>query len=688
MDTIPHTILETVAKLHKQLHHHNHLYHVLDDPIVSDSDYDQLFIKLKNLEADYPKLITPDSPTQRVGAKPVGSFAKINHTLPMLSLDNLFHDKDVVDFDRRVKEGLGLKTEEMVYVAEPKLDGVAVSIVYHNGVLKQAATRGDGKIGEDVTAQIRTLKTVPLKLQPSKNSPELLEIRGEVYMPLEGFQTFNKQAILNNEKPFSNPRNAAAGSLRQLDPNITSKRPLKFFCHGLGEVKGMENHTHHHTILEQFRAWGLPVCSEFQVVKGVEACLHFYQTLVKKRDKLPYEVDGVVYKVDDLSYQQRLGFVARAPRWAAAHKFPAEEVSTTVLGVDFQVGRTGSLTPVARLKPVQVGGVLVSNATLHNFQEMRRKDVRLMDTVIVRRAGDVIPEVVRVILQHRQETSEAIVPPTHCPVCGASVLQPEGDAIARCGGGLSCPAQKKEGIKHFVSRRAMNIEGLGDKFVDLLLKQKMVMDVADLFFLADKRETLLKLERLGEKSVDNLLEAIESSKEHSLGTFLFALGIRDVGETTANSLANHFETLENIQKADLDTLQGVADVGPKVAEHLIHFFQQPHNIQMITRLKSIENTQWWQMKTEKNPQSNQPLLGKTVVLTGTLETLNRQEAKNRLQTLGAKVSGSVSKRTFFVVAGSKAGSKLKKAEELGIPVVSEEDLQKILMGKSVPFSIN
>ena len=681
-------LLAQLTSLRERLHHHNYCYHVLDNPEITDIEYDRLFSELLDLERQFPQWLVSDSPSQRVGAKPLSGFVKVQHFQPMLSLDNLFSEEDLSDFDRRVCAGLG-EEGAMVYVAEPKLDGIAVSLLYQDGLLQRAATRGDGHVGEDVTAQLRTVDSVPLKLAKDGSLPAQLEVRGEVYMPLDGFAAFNERARQQGEKTFANPRNAAAGSLRQLDPLETAKRPLRFFCHGLGQVVGGHLPSGFDAILQQFQAWRLPVCDLWERVVGVEGCLNYYRSLLAKRESLPYEVDGVVYKVNDLVQRERLGFVARSPRWASAHKFPSREVSTLLLGVDFQVGRTGVLTPVARLSPVQVGGVEVSNATLHNFQELVRKDIRLGDTVMVRRAGDVIPEVVGVVLERRCENAVAIPLPSHCPMCGALVVQLEGEAAARCAGGLSCPAQRKEGIKHFVSRRALNIEGLGDKWVDLLLREGLLHSVADLFTLAEKRSQLLILQRMGEKSVDNLLLAIEASKGRHLGQFLFALGVREVGETIANNLARHFGSMENIIAADLDGLQGASDVGPVVANHLRAFFQEPHNQEILDRLRQVEGSHWWRVAESSPAQPGQapsPLLGKTVVLTGTLASMSRQEAKSRLEMLGAKVSGSVSSRTFFVVVGDAPGSKLKTANALGVRVMTEADLIKVLLDVQVfPF---
>ena len=678
-----------LASLRERLHRHNYRYHVLDDPDMTDADYDRLFADLLALESRFPHEISPDSPSQRVGAKPLSGLAKRAHAQPMLSLDNLFLEADLVAFDRRVCEGLGW-TDTMFYVAEPKLDGVAVSLLYQHGVLRQAATRGDGQVGEDVTAQLRTVDAVPLKLAGTEGMPERMEVRGEVYMPLAGFEAFNQRAREQGQKTFANPRNAAAGSLRQLDPRETAKRPLRFFCHGLGQVAQGRMPAQHDAILQQLQAWHLPVCDLWERVEGWAGCWAYYQQMLARREGLPFEIDGVVYKVNDLAQRARLGFVARAPRWAAAHKFPSREVSTTVLAVDFQVGRTGVLTPVARLQPVSVGGVAVANATLHNVQELARKDVRVGDTVMIRRAGDVIPEVVGVVLAQRPEETFVMALPAFCPVCGGPVVQTEGEVAARCVGGLSCPAQRKEGIKHFVSRRALHIEGMGDKVVDLLLQEGIVDSVADLFDLAEQRARLQTLPRLGEKSVDALLLAMEQAKKRPLGAFLFALGVREVGETLANNLARHFGSMDSLMEADQEALEGVADVGPVAAQHLLTFFRTPHTREILERLRRVENTHWWHVAPDGAPgggpglSTTSPLSGKTVVVTGTLETLSRQEARSRLEGLGAKVSGSVSRRTFCVIVGTSPGSKLRKAEALGVRVMTEAELLTLLEAEETP----
>ncbi|MEO5364187.1 MAG: NAD-dependent DNA ligase LigA [Magnetococcus sp. DMHC-8] len=673
------SLRQRLAELRDLLHHHNHRYHLLDDPEITDGEYDRLFAELLELERRVPDWVTPDSPSQRVGARPLSRFVEVPHGVPMLSLDNLFQDRDVSDFDRRIREGLGYN-EAIDYVAEPKLDGVAVSLLYRQGRLQRAATRGDGQVGEDVTAQVRTIAVVPLQLAGEGTIPELLEVRGEVYMPLAGFEQWNRQARERGEKPFANPRNAASGSLRQLDAGVTAGRPLRFFCHGLGQWDGPLPTTHA-AILAQWQAWRLPVCDLWERVVGVEGCLDYYRRMEARRAALPYEIDGVVYKVNSLAARERLGFVARSPRWAAAHKFPPREVSTVLLGVDFQVGRTGVLTPVARLQPVQVGGVTIANATLHNIQELALKDVRVGDTVVVRRAGDVIPEVVGVVLGERPLATSVMGWPTHCPVCGATVEQEPGKVALRCTAGLTCPAQRKEGIKHFVSRRAMDIEGLGDRVVDLLMRAGLVGDLADIFDLARHRAVLCALDRLGEKSVDNLLHAIAAARQRHLGQFLFALGIREVGETIALNLAHHFGTMDHLLAADREALAGVAEVGPVVAEQVLRFFQQEHNQAVLERLRRVDGTHWWTVPHREPSVVDQPLAGRTVVITGTLHRMTRQEAKARLEGLGAKVSGAVSARTFLVVVGEAPGAKRQHAEALGVRMMTEEELMRLLESK-------
>ena len=667
---IPAEIQQRAAELRELIAYHNYRYYVLDNPEIPDAEYDRLFRELQVLEEQYPALVTPDSPTQRVGAEPLKGFAEVRHEIPMLSLGNVFSDEELVDFDRRVREGLGVK--EVEYSAEPKLDGLAISIRYEEGVLVRAATRGDGTTGEDVTQNVRTIDAVPLRLY-GKGWPTVLEVRGEVYMPKEGFNALNERQREKGEKSFANPRNAAAGSLRQLDPRITATRPLSMYCYGVGVVEGIALPGTHSAIMEKLKGWGLRVCPELRVVKGMDGCLEYFSEIGDKRDSLPYDIDGVVYKVNSLPQQQELGFVSRAPRWATAHKFPAQEEMTVLNDVEWQVGRTGALTPVARLEPVQVAGVTVSNATLHNPDEIARKDVHIGDTVIVRRAGDVIPEVVSVVMSKRPRHAKTIKTPTHCPVCGSEVVRDEGEAVPRCTGGLYCSAQRKNAIKHFASRRAMDIDGLGDKLVEQLVDEELIHDVADLFSLT--QEQVAGLERMGDKSAANLIAALDKSKETTLERFLFALGIREVGESTARTLARHFGTLQKIEKAGEEALLAVADVGPVVAQHIHTFFRQEHNKEVIDKLISA-GVQWREVKVQE--AGAQPLAGQTFVLTGALDAMTRDEAKEKLQALGAKVSGSVSKKTSVVVAGAEAGSKLAKAELLGVEVWDEARLLEFL----------
>ncbi|KKN03734.1 hypothetical protein LCGC14_1104700 [marine sediment metagenome] len=666
--TIPTEINQQATDLRHLLNKYNNLYYVTDNPEVTDSEYDRLFIQLQKLEADYPELLTVDSPTQRVGGKALDKFSQITHSLPMLSLDNVFDGEELHAFDQRVRDWLNT-TNIQTYAAEPKLDGLAISIRYEHGILVQAATRGDGTIGEDVTENVRTIQSVPLKLS-GDNVPEVVEIRGEIVMPKAGFETLNKQQIADNKKPFVNPRNAAAGSLRQLDSKITARRPLAMYCYGVGEIQGMDLPKTHSAAMYQLEQWGCPISTELLQVEGVDGCLAYINKLGEQRDSLSYDIDGVVLKVDDSSLQERLGFVSRAPRWAIAYKFPAQEEITQVETIEIQVGRTGALTPVARLKPVFVGGVTVSNATLHNEDEIRRKDVRIGDTVIVRRAGDVIPEVVKVVLSKRPAQTTEFQMPEHCPVCGSDVEREPGEAVSRCSGGLFCAAQQKEAIKHFASRKALDVDGLGDKIVEQLVDAKLVNTAADLFQLSI--EQIASLERMGQKSAENLVNALQTAKDTRFARFLYALGIREVGEATARSLALNFDDLDALMKAKADTLIEIEDVGPIVAHHIETFFQQPHNQDVIESLLK-QGITWPQ---GEKPQNSSFLNGKTVVLTGTLESLSRSEAKERLLGLGAKVSGSVSKNTDYVVAGAEAGSKLTKAESLGIAIVDETTMQQ------------
>ncbi|HHH43222.1 MAG TPA: NAD-dependent DNA ligase LigA [Gammaproteobacteria bacterium] len=656
------------AQLREQIQLHNYRYYVLDDPQIPDAEYDRLLRELQDIEQAHPELVTEDSPTRRVGAEPLAAFGEVRHEVPMLSLDNAFDDEELAEFDRRVRDRLGVDSVE--YAAEPKLDGLAVSLLYEDGVLKRGATRGDGSKGEDITQNVRTIHSIPLRLL-GDDYPRRLEVRGEVFISHEGFRKLNEHALQQDQKPFANPRNAAAGSLRQLDPKVTAQRPLEMYCYGTGLVEKGRLAQRHTEVLQQLRDWGLRVYPGIERVTGLQGCIAYYRELEEQRSRLPFDIDGVVFKVDRLELQQQLGFVARAPRWAIARKFPAQEELTRVLAIDVQVGRTGAITPVARLEPVFVGGVTVTNATLHNEDEVRRKDVHIGDTVIVRRAGDVIPEVVAVLPERRPEDAKAFVMPDKCPVCGSDIERLEGEAVARCTGGLFCEAQRKEAIKHFASRRAMDIEGLGDKLVEQLVDRKMVSDVAGLYDLSV--ETLAGLDRMGQKSAQNLVRALEKSKDTTLDRFLYALGIREVGDATARILASEFGTLEALMQATAEQLEAVHDIGPIVAQHIVQFFRQPHNREVIARLRAA-GIHW----PDVERVSHQPLQGNTYVLTGTLSGLTREEAKQKLQALGARVSGSVSKKTTAVIAGEKAGSKLAKAEALGVPVLSEDELMTLL----------
>jgi len=658
--SVPKSVRARARKLHAELHEHNYRYYSRDDPLIPDAEYDQLLRELQSLEEQYPQLITPDSPTQRVGAVPLKAFGEVRHEQRMLSLDNAFSDDELLDFDRRVRERL--ETDEVEYAAEPKLDGLAVSLLYRDGRLVRAATRGDGVTGEDVSQNVRTIASVPLKLA-GRSIPEVLEVRGEVYMSHAGFEALNQQAASAGQKLFVNPRNAAAGSLRQLDPAITARRSLEIFCYGVGQVSGGALAETHTDILAQLQGWHLRVYEDVQRVTGVSGCIAYYQHYEQQRERLPFEIDGVVFKVNRLQQQQSLGFVARAPRWAIARKFPAQQRETRVLGIEVQVGRTGALTPVARLEPVFVGGVTVTNATLHNEEEVQRKDVRKGDTVIVRRAGDVIPEVVRVISERRPAGTQKFQLPTSCPVCHSHVVRVAGEAIARCSGGLFCPAQRKESIKHFASRRAMDIEGLGDKLVEQLVEKELISHVSDLYSLTV--EDLAGLERMAEKSASNLVEALQRSQSTTLPRFIYALGIREVGEATAQTLAREFGDLDLLMAADIEALEAVRDVGPVVAKRIREFFSEQHNRVVIAALREA-GVHW---PVVEKPQA-QPFAGKTFVLTGTL-SMPRAELKERLQSLGARVAGSVSRQTDFVVVGDNPGSKHDKALKLGIPVLDE-----------------
>ena len=663
------SIIKKITQLKKKINDHNYRYYILDDPLISDSAFDKLFRDLQVLEAQYPELVTEDSPTQRVGTTPLTSFKQVEHALPMLSLENAFSEKEVLAFNKRIQDRLATdKTIE--YSCEPKLDGIAVSLSYERGKLIRAATRGDGNLGEDITLNIRTILSIPLQLRGA-DYPESLEVRGEVYIPKKRFQQLNQRLQQAGEKTFVNPRNAAAGSLRQLDPKITAQRCLAFFTHSLGEIKKGKLAATHTAILQQFEHWGLPRCPQTQNAQGIEACLAYYHKIAKQRPNLPYEIDGVVYKVNSVALQQRLGFISRAPRWALAHKFPAQEELSRVLAIEFQVGRTGALTPVARLEPVFVGGATVSNATLHNIDEVQRKDIRVGDTVVVRRAGDVIPEVVRVIVEKRPQHTLRVQLPKQCPVCGSEVTKLPTESAARCNGALYCPAQLKEAIKHFASRKAMNIEGLGDKLVDQLVEKAVIKNVADLYTLTTAQ--LADLERLGEKSATKLCQAITSSKKTTLARFLYALGIRDVGISTALTLANHFQQLSPLMQADEESLQLLSDIGPIVAMHIKKFFTQTHNREIIQAL--LESGVHWPKPASKKQSL---LSNKIFVLTGSLEHLTREEATNRLQEQGAKVSNSVSKKTDYIVVGTDPGSKFIQAQKLGITALTEAAFLKLL----------
>ncbi|WP_372963913.1 NAD-dependent DNA ligase LigA [Marinobacter sp.] len=676
MTQTPSEVRLRVEELRAALDDHNYYYYVLDDPRIPDAEYDRLFRELQKLEAEYPELASEDSPTCRVGSSSDTSFAEVTHRLPMLSLDNAFSEEELQEFDRRVRERLG--TDEPVeYVCEPKLDGLAVSLNYEHGMLTRAATRGDGYTGEDITANIRTIPSIPLKLRGT-DFPELVEVRGEVYMPKAGFEKLNQGLAEQGEKTFVNPRNAAAGSLRQKKSTVTAKRPLEMCAYSLAVTDESQLPATHWDCLQQVKNWGFRINPEMRKATGAEACLRAYNDLLEKRTTLPYEIDGIVFKVNRLDLQRQLGFVSRAPRWAIAQKFPAQEELTTIEGVEFQVGRTGAVTPVARLKPVFVGGVTVSNATLHNMDEVRRLDVHIGDTVFIRRAGDVIPQVVKVVPEKRPEGAPGVTMPEHCPVCDSDIVQIEGEAVARCSGGLYCPAQRKEAIRHYASRKALDIEGLGERLIDVLVDEGMVRTVADLYRLT--RFQVSSLERMGDKSAGNLIAAIDRSRNPVLWRFLYALGIREVGEATAKSLASHFGSLEAIAAADEEALKLVQDVGPIVAGHIRSFFDQPHNQEILQALKDAGVS--WQEEQVLSVEE-QPLAGETWVLTGALSRMTRDQAKEKLEALGAKVAGSVSKKTSCVVAGESAGSKLTKAEQLGVKVLDEDGLLAFLANHGI-----
>jgi len=662
--------------LREQIDSWNYQYYVLDEPTVPDAEYDRCMRRLVEIETAHPELLRPDSPSQRVGAAPLARFLQVSHEVPMLSLDNAFNEQDMLDFNRRLLDRLGSGEQLLEFACEPKLDGIAVSLLYRDGVLERAATRGDGATGEDITHNVRTIPSVPLRLR-GEGYPRVLEVRGEIYLPRAGFDQLNARARELGEKTFVNPRNAAAGSLRQLDARITAERPLQMCCYGVGLVAGGELPRQHSAVLERLQHWGLRINSQSQVVRGIAACDAYYRQLAARRERLPYDIDGIVFKVNDLELQQRLGFVSRAPRWAIARKFPAQEEMTRLLDVEFQVGRTGAITPVARLEPVFVGGVTVSNATLHNSDEIERLGLRLGDTVIVRRAGDVIPQVVAVVMDRRPSDARPIEFPRRCPVCGSQVERAQDEAVLRCMGGLVCAAQQKAAIRHFASRRAMDIEGLGDKLVEQLVDEGLVTNVAGLYHL--RREQLQALERMGEKSADNLLEALQHSKRTSLPRFIFALGIREVGEATALALARHFGNWEDLAAASEEQLLGVSDVGPVVADHLRQFFDSASSMAVVEELRSA-GVSWPDIVVDL---SALPLAGQTWVVTGKLEALDRDDARARLQALGAKVAGSVSAKTTCVVAGPGAGSKLGKARELGVEVIDEAAFLALLSSHGV-----
>ncbi len=677
-------IINRMAVICQQIHRYNHQYYVLDEPSVPDAEYDRLMRELTTLETEYPQLKLLDSPSQKVGGVALKSFSQVVHQLPMLSLDNVFSAQEWQAFVKRLIDRLNKSqakaTVDFAICAEPKLDGLAVSLRYENGVFVQAATRGDGTVGENITENVRTIKSIPLRLQGT-SFPDVLEVRGEVFMPKASFDALNQQAIKKGEKGFANPRNAAAGSLRQLDSKITAKRNLAFYAYGLGFVGVSEDGngvgenwlaTSHYQRLCQIKALGLPMCPEVKLLENATQVEDFYQHILQQRAALSYEIDGTVFKVDDIALQQQLGFVARAPRWATAYKFPAQEELTILEAVDFQVGRTGAITPVARLKPIFVGGVTVSNATLHNQDEIDRLGIQINDTVIIRRAGDVIPQIVSVVVERRPENAEVISFPKVCPVCESAVMKAEGEAVLRCTGGLYCQAQRKEAIKHFASRKALDVDGLGDKLVEQLVDEGLIKTPADLFKLTSLDVSTMA--RMGQKSADNLIKGLESAKSTTLAKFVYALGIREVGETTAANLAQYFRTFAAIKAANDEQLQQVPDVGVIVAKNIVNFFAQAHNLEVVEELEAIMS--WPDIEVKSDDEL--PLKDQTFVLTGTLSKMGRNEAKAALQALGAKVSGSVSAKTHYLVAGEKAGSKLVKAQDLGVSVLTEDEMIALL----------
>ncbi|HCG7770518.1 TPA: NAD-dependent DNA ligase LigA [Vibrio parahaemolyticus] len=666
------SVHQRLEELKESLHYHAVRYYVEDNPEIPDAEYDRLMRELLEIEAQHPDLVTVDSPSQRVGGKPLSEFSQVTHEVPMLSLDNAFDDSELDSFHKRAQDRIGGESIKQ-YCCEPKLDGLAVSLFYENGILVQAATRGDGTTGENITENVRTINAIPLKLR-GDDWPARLEVRGEVFMPKAGFEKLNELARQKGEKVFVNPRNAAAGSLRQLDSRITASRPLSFYAYSVGVVQGADLAASHYERFLQIKSWGLPMCPETKRVDSLADVKTYYQDILQRRDALPYEIDGVVIKIDDIAVQERLGFVARAPRWAIAYKFPAQEEITTLNEVEFQVGRTGAITPVAKLEPVFVGGVTVSNATLHNADEIERLQVKIGDQVVIRRAGDVIPQVVSVIKERRPETARDIIFPTQCPVCGSHVERIEGEAVTRCTGGLVCQAQRKQALKHFVSRKALDVDGLGDKVIEQLVDREMVETPADLFKLS--AGVLTVLERMGPKSAQNIVNALEKSKLTTLPRFLYSLGIREVGEATAANLAQHFKSLEAIQAATEEQLIAVQDIGVVVAKHITTFFEEEQN-QAVVQDLLVQGIHWPEVSAPEQG-AELPLEGKTVVLTGTLSQLGRTEAKEALQSLGAKVTGSVSKKTDILFAGENAGSKLTKAQELGIEIKTEQDLLELI----------
>ena len=667
-------VADELARLRGQVNHHNHLYHTLDQPELSDAEFDLLFQRLQQLESQNPDLVDSNSPTLRVGGAPLAAFTQVTHEVPMLSLDNAFGADDMSDFERRIQTRLSI-TDPITFACEPKIDGVAISLLYEGGRLIRAATRGDGTTGENITDNARTIASVPLELM-GDSYPDRLEVRGEVYMSLSGFDEMNREAEATGDKVFANPRNATAGSLRQLNSRLTAKRPLTMFCYSVGVVEGGALPERHSDILTSLAGWGFRMNPLIEVVKGVDACNRYFTRLQEIRSTLDYEIDGCVFKVDSISEQETLGFLTRTPRWAIAHKFPAEEGVTRLLDVEFQVGRTGAITPVARLEPVKLAGVTISNATLHNMDEVQRLGLVIGDMVKIQRAGDVIPKIVGVLPELRADDSRKVSLPGACPACGSDIVQPEGEVIARCSGGLSCGAQRKESIRHFASRLALDIGGLGDKLVEQLVDEQLIETTADLFQLGE--ESLVALPRMGAKSVNNLLVSIEDSKKTTLARFIYSLGISEVGEATARNLALHFHDLQPLREASVESLQEVDDVGPVVAAKIAAFFGQKNNQAVIDQL--VDAGVCWEPEVVEAPTSRRGLSGETVVLTGTLSKLTRNDAKARLQALGAKVSGSVSSKTSFVVAGDAAGSKLTKAQELGVLVLTEQDLIDLLEG--------